>query len=143
MTDLTALSSSVGTDLALVLLHFLWQGALIAGATWIVLRIALRTKTTTRYVIVLLGGVLCALAPIATLIHLRLLPNANQLTPHVRVDMEAAHIVAASTANEVPVVSAPIPTIPLWQLGLDVAWLLGVSLMATSSRSERGAEVRW
>lgn len=123
MNDSAVLLTSIAAELALVLLHFLWQGTLIAGTTWIVLRIARRTRPTTRYVVVLLGTALCALAPIATFIELKWQGR----------EVEFAAVTATSS-NVVPATATPvnetIPSVPVWRQVLVAAWLLGVCLMA-------------
>ena len=47
--------SSISATLCLVLLHFLWQGALIAGAAWLVARVLRRHSAQVEYCCLIAG----------------------------------------------------------------------------------------
>lgn len=129
MNDPLMPAASLAGDLALTLLHFLWQGTLIAGAVWLVLHLAHRARPTTRYGIVLLGGALCGLAPIVTLILLRQEVTAGVPTSQVIIDPVTARIIAAN-ADAIALRTEDAVPLPAWQLGLLGCWSLGVLLMA-------------
>jgi beta-lactamase regulating signal transducer with metallopeptidase domain len=137
---------------ALTLLHFVWQGALIHGVLAVLLRLAKQSTATVRYAMGVSALALMALAPIATTSWLarslpstaptqsyaalegdhRIMPNEESARPGVQPDAGAA----ATPTFAQPVRDAVIALAPLtsrfgwmmpWLVGL---WLAGVVVLA-------------
>lgn len=62
------LSSPLANGLTLTLLHFLWQGLLVALACWVILAVAGRSSAHVRYGTSLMSLGLMAIAPLATFV---------------------------------------------------------------------------
>jgi beta-lactamase regulating signal transducer with metallopeptidase domain len=92
------------------------------------LRVADRARPTTRYGIIMLGGALCALAPILTLVLLQSAVNAGGATQPLVLEPAAVQIFTANAESN-PTVVADTAPLPMWQLALLGVWCLGVLLM--------------
>ena len=131
----TVPAQTVAHSLAWTLVHFLWQGALVAGLVAILLRLTARSEAQVRHAICLAGLVSLALLPIvtyATVSSSQWLAAARSPAPFLLGD--------ALTAA---------PTMAAWMPLVCVAWALGaglfqlravVQLIRARDLSRRGAE---
>ncbi|MEP1742062.1 MAG: M56 family metallopeptidase [Kangiellaceae bacterium] len=71
-------SSQEVTNLALTLIHFIWQGAIIAAGLWFALVITPRNNFQLRYRSAVFALILCIVSPIATFSFLSHNPSVSQ-----------------------------------------------------------------
>ena len=121
------LSNNVLITLALTLLHFLWQGLLIAGALKLALTVVAPAKALFRYSLICIALLACLLIPITTFFGLynsvaqsTLLTNTISFKPLVNLGQSAGiNFTEAWFAQSVNYLSI-----------ISVIWFLGISLMA-------------
>jgi beta-lactamase regulating signal transducer with metallopeptidase domain len=108
------------------LLHFLWQGAVLALLAWLLLALLRGASAKARYGSACAFLLLMAVAPVATFLFLQ--RQAPALAGPLRLTIEAA---AGATAAEAPLavrVKIALDTALPWLLG---TWALGVLLLST------------
>jgi beta-lactamase regulating signal transducer with metallopeptidase domain len=120
---------------ALVLLHFLWQGAALAGMAYAVMGAC--RSASARYVVGVGTMALMLAAPVASFLVLRAQHHANATVAFSTEQASQPPLAASSTspgrANEIPGRPDKAPTYFLW---LVEAWFAGVLVL--SSRSAAG-----
>ena len=113
--------------LALALLHFLWQGALLGLLAWLALALLRDARPQARYAVACLALLACALLPAWNLVQALALPDPAPATP----------IALAAGAGRVPMSRGGYPALALLPspsahtLGLFVAvWAAGVATLS-------------
>jgi len=129
--------------LAWALIHFLWQGALLGGAAFIILRGALPERASTRYAIgvITLAAMMLAFATTVTLLVTQ--QPAPVFEPRARAAAttaaESASMVQPAIANAETVAPEPGQRRTSWQLervnplllaSIVVVWTIGVLAMS-------------
>jgi beta-lactamase regulating signal transducer with metallopeptidase domain len=117
-----------------VLLHFLWQGALIGLLAWLTLLLARREKPQVRYALACLALLSCLLLPTWQVARLFLAETAavsdhssmGAAGPEDRAEAPAASAAAAAFLP-VPALPSPPDHLLRWIVGL---WALGAGLLA-------------
>ena len=131
------LAQPAGRVLTFALLHFLWQGLLVAVSLAVLVKLCRIRRTSTRYACSLTALVAMAAFPVATLAWLALNPGD---TPHFQPLMPASStgrfIGLATTIDEALLVSGP-RTVDSLQPYVLAAWFGGV--MYFGSRLVAGA----
>ena len=142
----TPLESPAAHQLTLTLLHFLWQGALIAAVTWILLRAVRWPSSRVRYLIATVGLLAQSLSPVITYFVLLDIHAASALTERTvtrssRLDVVPAR--ASKSGRPTPVTNhtagntagstggSSLARLPLatWQPLLLALWITGVGLL--------------
>ncbi len=133
-------SSQEVTNLALTLIHFVWQGAIIAAGLWFALAITPRNNFQLRYRSAVFALILCIVSPIATFSFLSHNPSVSQA--NLTQVSQLKSNVADSLNNSNTGLSEPITessnsvtmqafTDPTDYLGyVLLAWLLGCVFMS-------------
>jgi beta-lactamase regulating signal transducer with metallopeptidase domain len=131
------LAQPAGRVLTLALLHFLWQGLLVAVSLAVLVKLCRIQRTSTRYACSLTALVAMAAMPIATLAWLALnLGDAPGYQPLTAADPTGRFIVLAKPVDEVLLESRP-PMVDSLQPYALAAWFGGV--MVFGSRLVAGA----
>jgi beta-lactamase regulating signal transducer with metallopeptidase domain len=147
------------------LLHFLWQGTMIALILWIVLAFARRTRPELRYLIACTGLALMALTPLATFMVLQ--PKApaialNYTSASPQDVNSESQMLSQGSPNTIQVTSRPVASVfigwrgrlnqiapsllPLWALGvllLSLRLAGGISWLARARQRSQLLEGEW
>jgi beta-lactamase regulating signal transducer with metallopeptidase domain len=112
------------------LIHFLWEGAIVAAALWVALRRLSKRTAVVRYGVCGVGLALLALGPAVTLVVLALQSRAAAADQVVYVASfaEARKVVAASggSAHMAPLA----PALEAWLPTFVAIWAIGVALLS-------------
>lgn len=133
--------------LAKTLLHFSWQGLLVATALFLLLKNTDKRRSNLRYTTSLIALFLCVIAPVGTYMsvydpHVALQPDDVKQTITSVSDSAVQLGATISTLDDVNHVSWPLATAELvdmvshWRLGtmlpfLAMAWMIGVVLLSS------------
>ena len=94
------------------LIHFLWQGALVGGAAWMLLRLTRRCSPTLRHAVAACALALCAVCPVGTFLWLahpwRAAAKSSGVAPTTTVVVNSA-----TPPPQVPMAVALMPTAQL------------------------------
>lgn len=130
MPDVPTLQQLVHA-LGWMLVHFLWQGGLIAAMLWLVFRLARPESANLRYWSGLTAYLACALVPLATLVYY--LDPAPGALPAPEMSLPAVSVVTGYRVSAWQSIQLGLePALPL----IVVAWAIGV--LALSSRTFMG-----
>ena len=141
-------SQPIFQDLAWTLVHFFWQGALIALVVRGALGLGRRTDARWRYGVACAGLLLMALAPVLTWHHLRttdggVVAAAGAMAPSTIVEGQVATVAPSPRVDATPTAVQAATPAP-WNTGwlrakgllepalpwISLAWLLGVALLS-------------
>jgi bla regulator protein blaR1 len=90
-------SSQLVSNLALTLIHFVWQGAVIGGALWLFLLCIPRNKFNLRYRVAVLALILSVLTPIFTF---QVIIHKTDISSSANSSLLKASIVASSQSTQ-------------------------------------------
>jgi beta-lactamase regulating signal transducer with metallopeptidase domain len=113
------------------LVHFLWQGAIVAVVLWVALRAFAGKPAQMRYGACAAALAVLALCPVVTVcvLHLPTQPAPEQTVSVVRSVEPVAGVVAVPTETLSSVVAAR-PALRSWIPPLVMAWAIGVLLLS-------------
>ena len=117
--------TAMAQALSVALLHFVWQGLVVAFGLWVALFILRKRSANTRYLTSCAALAVLAVLPVIT----AYLAYSGPLTGHPPGSLVRAipRIAGAVTASSVPSPSAWLPSLERWALP---AWALGVLLFS-------------
>ncbi|MFK7846997.1 MAG: M56 family metallopeptidase [Rhodothermales bacterium] len=124
------------------LIHFIWQGALVAGLLAIMLRLLKNGSLQVKYTCCSIALLLMFLLPVSTVVQTYLSPRAQQASQ--QIVLVPSHVSETSTApavNEKEKAPAPVITsvkifdvmsfmLSRWQSAAVVVWLLGLTFFS-------------
>ena len=124
------MASSFVDLLGWALVHFLWEGAIVAAALWLALRLSSNKPSTVRYGVCGVALGLLALAPIVTLAILIVQRQAAAADVVMVVDSmaQARKVMAASGGSAF--IAGGEPALQRWLPTLVAVWAVGVALLS-------------
>lgn len=124
MTDavMTGAAASMIPMLATVLLHFIWQGALVGVFAWMLLSALHAARPQARYLVACLALLACVLLPMLTFAKLYLMGDATSADAALALTTTAANAAPTSDTSVLATLSSPSnPAMPwivlLWAAG--------------------------